>query len=91
VKVIVRKVIKSVIGSEIMNIHVRFQFDKENSKTAVIEAESERAMIDDILSSPDWYQFVDRKGVNQLVNMKQVTSISVIEHSKKEPAVSVLK
>jgi hypothetical protein len=74
-----------------MNIHVRFQFDKENSRVALIEAENERALIDDILSSPEWYQYVDQKGVNQMINMRSVTSISVVEHSKKAPSIRTLR
>jgi hypothetical protein len=79
------------MGGEIMNIHIRFQFDKENSKVALIEAENERALIDDILSSAEWYQYMDQKGVNQMINMRSVTSISVVEHSKKTPKFTTMR
>ncbi|MBJ7570859.1 MULTISPECIES: hypothetical protein [Bacillus] len=59
-----------------MTFNVVFRFDDDNSTSTRIEAESARALIEEIKACKDWYEF-ELNGTNFVINMQQVTSFTV--------------
>ncbi|TDL92084.1 hypothetical protein E2R55_03185 [Vibrio vulnificus] len=59
---------------------VRFKFDNENSTSFIIDAESKEMLYGYIISNKEWYEHEDNKGVLNVINMKLVTSFSIVEY-----------
>ncbi|MDF0748291.1 hypothetical protein PF035_08095 [Bacillus amyloliquefaciens] len=61
---------------KLLTFNVVFSFDNENSRSTRIEAESARALIDEIKACKDWYEY-EHNGSAVVINMQQVTSFKV--------------
>ncbi|MED4693797.1 hypothetical protein [Peribacillus frigoritolerans] len=59
---------------------VKFRFDNENSTTFFIKSENKEMLYGNIISHKEWYEHEDNNGVLNVVNMKLVTSISIVEY-----------
>lgn len=62
-------------GEKIMKFEVLFWFDNDNTRTAKVIAESNRALIKE-LQECEWYEFEDDKRIVN-VNMRLVTHFVV--------------
>ncbi|MCP3738803.1 hypothetical protein [Rossellomorea sp. BNER] len=73
-----------------MKYKVRFRFDNENSKAIFLEADNEDLLNRSILSQQGWFSHKDENGATYHINMKLVTSITVID-AKKSKSVRMLR
>lgn len=61
---------------------VVFNFDKENSKTILIEAASIEDISEKISNSNGWFPHIDDRGSGTYIQLKNVNSFNVSEHKK---------
>jgi hypothetical protein len=72
-----------VYGGVTMKYKVIFTFDKDNTKSFILESETREHLFQDIRTQKVWYTHTDDNGVNHLIKMDNVTSISIMEHSER--------
>ena len=64
-----------------MKFTVVFYFDKENSKSAIIGANSKEELKKEILETDGWYEYRDESiDADYAVQMNRVTSIYISEY-----------
>ncbi|WP_144462604.1 hypothetical protein [Bacillus pumilus] len=61
---------------------VVFNFDKENTKTVLIEAASIEEISGKISNSEGWFPHIDDSGLGTYIQLKNVNSFNVSEYKK---------